>query len=102
MAKKKQDPFGGKSYAQQQAEDRTQGRTEADRPDEQRLASFRIGQRLIERIDDEVEARNVKKSDFVKALLTYALGQLDVGEWELPTREPSGPNEIDLDELSGM
>lgn len=86
------DPFGGKSYAEQATQSE-----EEKRPAEQKLASYRIGESLIDRIDTTHDRYNVTKTDFVKALLTYALNELDRGNWELPTKTKM--ETVDLDEL---
>lgn len=89
---RERDPFAGKSYVEQ-----TTQTEEEKRPAEQKLASYRIGETLIERIDTAHDRYNVTKTDFVKALLTYALNELERGNWDLPTKTKI--ETVDLDEL---
>jgi predicted GNAT family acetyltransferase len=56
----------------------------ARREAERRAATYRIGQDLIDRINDTVDKLGVEKTGFVKALLAHALDELDAGKWELP------------------
>jgi hypothetical protein len=54
------------------------------RPPEQKTATYRIGQDLKDRVDELTESYGVEKGSFVKALLIYALDELQAGSWELP------------------
>lgn len=57
---------------------------ESKRPDEQKAATYRIGQTLKERIDSLAAELRVEKTGLVKALLTHALDDFEAGGWELP------------------
>lgn len=77
----KRNPFKDiGSYSERKAQ---QQEKEGRSPD-QRAATYRIGEDLIKRVNDAAEQHNVEKAGFVKALLTYALDQLEAGEWKLP------------------
>lgn len=57
---------------------------------ETRVASYRLGEELIERIDAAALAQGIdsgKKAAFVGLLLSYALDALDRGELTIPKRE---------------
>lgn len=64
------------------------------RPPEQESASYRIGQELKVRISEAANSYNVKKAGFVKALLIYALDELEAGSWNLPPA--TGKRELDI------
>lgn len=66
---------------------------EKDRPAEQKAATYRIGQSLVDRINLKSEELQVEKTGFVKALLIYALDELDANNWELPR---SGKRKLDI------
>lgn len=93
---KKRDPFAneGKGYASRQVD---QGK--GDRPAEQALGAWRVGQRVIDRVDDAAERYDVQKGQFVAALIIDALNQLEAGDWNLPTKPPDAPQQVDLDRL---
>ena len=57
---------------------------------ETRVASYRLGEELITRIDAAAADQGIdssKKAAFVGRLLTYALDALDRGELTIPKRE---------------
>lgn len=57
---------------------------------ETKIASYRLGEELIARIDAAATAQGIdssKKAAFVSRLLTYALDALDQGKLTIPKRE---------------
>lgn len=64
-----------------------------ERPLDQKAATYRIGQDLIERINEASERLGVEKTSFIKALLTHALDELDAENWELP---PAGKRKLKI------
>lgn len=57
---------------------------------ETKIASYRLGEELIARIDSAALAQGIdssKKAAFVGVLLTYALDALERGELTIPKRE---------------
>jgi len=57
---------------------------------ETKIASYRLGEELIARIDAAALAQGIdssKKAAFVGVLLTYALDALERGELTIPKRE---------------
>lgn len=67
---------------------------EAGKDDEIKPATYRIGTTLIDRINSHAEKMRVKKGDLVKALLTYALDDLEAGRLTFELTEPKGKREI--------
>jgi predicted GNAT family acetyltransferase len=63
-------------------EEKRKAKTRRER--ERKGATYRIGQDLIDRINDTAAKLGVEKTGFVKALLTHALDDLDAKKWELP------------------
>lgn len=98
MTRKKQDkrdPFGGLSYAERVAKQEEEADEKKQRPDRRpRPMTYRIGDDVIERINNVAERENVQKSDLVRALLIHALDALDRGQWELPIDER--PRRLDV------
>lgn len=69
-----------------------------ERPNEQKAATYRIGQVLITRINEAAKTRGIEKTSFVKALLIYALDQLEADEFKLPPAiEPEKKVKLKLD-----
>ena len=64
------------------------------RPPEQKTASYRIGQDLKDRVDEISENYNVEKGSLVRALLTFALDELESGAWALPSM--TGKRKLDV------
>ena len=60
--------------------------------DEQKPATYRLGETLIARIDRVAKEYGVLKGSLVKALLIHSLDRLHNGEWELPARVRSRVN----------
>lgn len=78
----KRDPFSDMpSYAQRVAK-RTEKKD--SRP---RAMTYRIGDKVIERINQIANEHGVQKGPLVRALLTHALDDLETGQWQLPIKE---------------
>lgn len=90
---RKRDPLeGGKSYV-----DRLAREAKAKESEDSRLRpmTYRIGEEIINRINEVAERKNVQKQGLVRALLTYSLDALEAGEWELPIAE-EGKRKLDI------
>lgn len=70
--------------------------TEDSRPNDQKLAAYRLGSELKERIDQVAKELNVQKSDLVRYLLSYSLNQLEAGEITIETADANKPQKIVL------
>ena len=75
---------------------RTTPTIKGQRPPSQKAATYRIGEPLIQRINDTAQREHVAKADFVKALLMYALDRLDEGVWTLPVSAEKTQHRLDI------
>lgn len=62
----------------------------------QKSASYRIGEKVIERVNRTAKKHNVNKSDLVRFLLEHAIDMLEEGHLEIEYAEAKGPRNIRL------
>ena len=78
MSDKPQDPMSGRgSYVKKRSK-------KSGRPAKDKAATYRIGEKAIDRVNNAANFYHVQKGDFVRFLLNYAIDQLEAGAVELP------------------
>ena len=69
---------------------------EQKRPNDQKTASYRIGQDAIDRLNEAAEKYNVLKGDMARFLILNALDMLDAGEISIDYQEDNRPKKINI------
>lgn len=69
---------------------------EQKRPNDQKSASYRIGQDAINRLNAAAQKYNVLKGDMARFLILNALDMLDAGEISIEYQEDNRPKRIDI------
>lgn len=80
----------------QKAMAKGQSSDESKRPENQKAASYRIGQDAIDRLNDAAKKYNVLKGDLARFLILTSLDLLESGEISFDYVENDRPKRIDF------